>query len=110
MAVLVVDDDEAFAYVVGRWLSDAGFDVIAAPDTVAALAAFDEPDEIDALVTDIRMSPGMPHGFALGRTARARRPGLPVIYMTAYPDLAKAERDETHTVLSSRSSRTHLPS
>jgi CheY-like chemotaxis protein len=81
--VLVVEDNEAFAYAISRSILAAGHRVVNAPDTLAALDALDA-GPVDLVVTDIRMPPGKPHGFAFARMARMRRPQLPIVYMTGY--------------------------
>jgi CheY-like chemotaxis protein len=90
--VLIVEDDEAFAYAASKFVQAAGHRVVTAPDTLAALKAMDE-ESVDLVLTDIRMPPGKPHGFAFARMARLRRPRLPVIYMTGYPDCFDASRE-----------------
>jgi CheY-like chemotaxis protein len=97
--VLVVEDDEAFAYVAAKIVERAGHRVITASGSLAALNVLDAGRWIDLILTDIRMPPGEPHGFALCKMARARRPHLPVIFMTAYPNLAE-HADPDDTVLS----------
>jgi DNA-binding response OmpR family regulator len=46
------------------------------------------PGRIDLLVTDVMM-PGLT-GRELADRVRADRPGLPVLFMTGYPDLTAA--------------------
>jgi hypothetical protein len=41
----------------------------------------------------------MPHGFAMARMARYRRPKLKLLFVTAYRDIAEAEGDRLGTVL-----------
>lgn len=80
--VLLVEDDDALAERVGQLLREAGHEVSHAPDSLAALKAVGAIDRrLDLLVTTVRMPPHKPHGFALARMARARRPGLAVIYL-----------------------------
>ena len=96
--VLLVEDDDAFAYAASRDIESAGHRVITVSGSMAALSAIDADPSIDLLVTDIRLPPGEPHGFALANMARHRRPTLPVIYITAYDHLAETA-DETAAVL-----------
>jgi hypothetical protein len=49
-------------------------------------ARVQQPGQVHALVTDIRMPSGQPHGFALARIARFRHPEVVVAYTTGYPD------------------------
>ena len=85
--VLVVDDEERMATVVAAALGRAGYDCETAASGEAALAALDARGA-DALVTDWKM-PGM-DGLELLRRARERRPGLPVILLTAYGTVPSA--------------------
>lgn len=89
--ILLVDDDAAYAYSAEKALTVAGFRVVVAGEFSAALRVL-ENERVDLLLVDVQM-PGQPHGFALARMARRRVPSLPVVYMTAYPDLAESERE-----------------
>jgi two-component system cell cycle sensor histidine kinase/response regulator CckA len=80
--VLLVEDKEAVRVLTSRILSDAGYLVSDAPDGVEALAAFG--DEVDVLVTDVVM-PGI-SGQELADELRARRPGLPVVFVSGYTE------------------------
>ena len=84
--ILVVDDDEAFCYVAGKVLRQAGHHVCLAPDHRLALQILESPQPLDLLITDLVM-PGRVNGFALARMARMRRDDLKVLYMSAYDDL-----------------------
>lgn len=82
--VLLVEEDEPLAERIGELLRAAGHEVCHAVDSLAALKIVDTPERrLDVLVTPIHMPPQRPHGFALARMARLRRPGLAVIYLTA---------------------------
>jgi CheY-like chemotaxis protein len=96
--ILLVEDDEAFAYAATKAIEGAGYRVVTARTTMAGLQAIDADPSIDLLVTDIKMPPGQPHGFALANMAHQRRPRLPVIYVTAYPELAE-HGDEKDRIL-----------
>jgi CheY-like chemotaxis protein len=78
--ILLVDDEEAVAYVFSRYLERAGYRVTARLNPFEALAVAD--GEIDMLVTDFRM-PGMTGGSLVTRL-RERMPGLPALIVTAY--------------------------
>ena len=52
----------------------------------AALEILDRDDEIDLMVLDFAM-PGM-NGAEVAREARARRPQLPILFVTGYADTA----------------------
>jgi CheY-like chemotaxis protein len=91
--ILLVEDDEAFRYSVARYLTDAGYVVIVAPDSMAALHELSSGAAIDLLVTDIVMPQGKPHGIALARMARMRRASLPIILVTGYEDVVRDSSD-----------------
>jgi DNA-binding NtrC family response regulator len=87
--VLVVDDDEACCYALAKLIRHAGYDVVEASTFTPALDALDEAERpIDVLLTDVKMTV---HGFALARMAQHRQPGIKVLYLTGFPELAKAE-------------------
>jgi CheY-like chemotaxis protein len=95
--VLLVEDDEAFRYAATRELEGAGYRVLASPGSMAALA-IEERECPDILVTDVRLPPGEPHGLALGLMMRDRRPRLPILYVTGYPELVD-EQDRNRTLV-----------
>jgi len=86
-AVWIVDDDESIRWVLERALSREGFDVRAFASARDCLSALDL-DSPQVLVSDIRM-PGE-SGIELLQKVKARRPGMPVIIMTAFSDLDSA--------------------
>jgi two-component system response regulator MprA len=79
-AILVVDDDAAIRRMLERTLAAAGYDVAAAPDGGAALAAI-ERSAPDLLVLDV----GLPDldGLAVCRRLRGKGLALPVLMLTA---------------------------
>ena len=81
--ILLVDDDLVFGAAAAHVLRAAGFEVFVAPDYRLALEDLESTRSIDVLITDIVM-PQRVNGVALSRMAQMRRPGLKVIYMTAY--------------------------
>lgn len=82
--VLVVDDDEAVREVTAGFLLDLGYAVLEAGSGGAALEVLDTQDGIELLLLDFAM-PGM-NGAELAREARARRPQLPILFLTGYAD------------------------
>jgi signal transduction histidine kinase len=82
--VLVVDDDEAVREVTAGFLLDLGYSVVEAGSGGAALEVLDRQEEIELLLLDFAM-PGM-NGAELAREARARRPKLPIVFLTGYAD------------------------
>jgi len=83
--ILVVDDDVRTARLLVRMLRDDGFEVELATDGASAIGRLARQPTPDVLVTDIRM----PHadGVAVAKYARSRRPGLPVVVVTGYPEM-----------------------
>ena len=62
--------------------------------TSGSFLAFDELDRhpVDIVIADVRLNPGEPHGIALGRMIRNRNQNMPVVLVTAYPELLEAEK------------------
>lgn len=81
--VLLVDDEEFILETAREALFDAGYRVFTAEGGEAALSRV-ENDEIDIVVTDLRM-PEM-DGFDLIRTLRARHPNLPIVAASGVAD------------------------
>jgi CheY-like chemotaxis protein len=79
----VVEDDQDMRALAVESLEGFGYKVIAAADGAAALAALDANPETDLLLTDVILS-GPLDGRAVAREACARRPDLPVVYMSGY--------------------------
>lgn len=84
--VLVVDDDTAVREVTATILTELGYRVIEAGSGGAALEVLDQHAEIDLMLVDFAM-PGM-NGAEVAREARARRPQLPILFVTGYADTA----------------------
>jgi two-component system response regulator PilR (NtrC family)/two-component system response regulator HydG len=85
--VLIVDDDPAMREMVVSLLGDLGFDAVGQKGAEEAIAYVAE-HEVDAVVSDIRM-PGKT-GLELVGEIHARRPGTPVILMTAFGSIDSA--------------------
>src|SRR5665213_3465754 len=86
-AILVVDDDDTALCILQRALVAPGVRITIANNGVSALAALKAHD-FDVLVSDIRM-PGM-SGLKLLHAVREHDLDLPVVLMTASPDLKTA--------------------
>ena len=86
--ILVVDDEpDVEALILQRFrykIRDEAVSFLFARDGVEALAVLKADDNIDLVVTDINM-PGM-SGLELLPKARAARPDVPIIMITAYGD------------------------
>jgi PAS domain S-box-containing protein len=79
--VLVVEDEPALGRVIARILTDGGYRVLTATSGPQALS-LNERQTCDLLLTDVIM-PDM-SGRRLAELLHARRPGLPVLYMSGY--------------------------
>ena len=75
----MVEDADAVRVLTGRILYAAGYQVVSVESGAVALERL---DAADVLVTDVVM-PGM-SGVELAVTARERRPGLPVVFVSGY--------------------------
>jgi len=83
--IVVVDDDAHVRQSISRALRHRGYDVLEATDGRAALKLLhDHGRDVALLVTDVVM-PVM-DGRELVEMARARRPTLPVLYISGYTD------------------------
>ncbi|MCO5123832.1 MAG: nitrogen regulation protein NR(I) [Rhizobacter sp.] len=85
--IWIVDDDHAIRFVLEKALAREGLEVRSFTNAREVLAALDDSVP-QVLVSDIRMPGGS--GLELLTSVKARKPGLPVIVMTAYSDLDSA--------------------
>ncbi len=82
--ILVVEDEMMVRELTQMILERSGFRVIAAEDAANALRVWAErKEEIDLLLTDIRMPGGM-NGRELAQQILAEKPTLPVVYASGY--------------------------
>ncbi|TNE92890.1 MAG: sigma-54-dependent Fis family transcriptional regulator [Deltaproteobacteria bacterium] len=79
--ILIVDDEPSIRKVLSAHLRKAGYDVQAAEDGAAGIAAMQE-DLFHAVVTDLKMP--VVDGLELLTWATENQPGLPVILITAH--------------------------
>lgn len=86
--VLVVDDEAAIRYSVGKTLQRVGYNVREAASGEDALE-YMRSQIFDVVLTDIRMPPGL-DGLELIRRIKDQDPDTVVILMTAYPHLTTA--------------------
>lgn len=87
--ILVAEDDNEIAEMVGQMLSELGYDSTRAPNGSAALSRLENGAKPDALLSDMVM-PGEVDGLELARRARQIHPKLPVVLVTGYSPAAGA--------------------
>lgn len=85
-SILLVEDDESILRLSTHVLEMAGYRVAPMPESESALhrAKSRRDETYHLLLTDVRMDPHM-SGARLAHLLRQERPGLKVLYMTAYP-------------------------
>jgi two-component system cell cycle sensor histidine kinase/response regulator CckA len=84
--ILIVDDNDEIVELVKCMLAMEGYETIDGCSGEDALYLNERyPFTINLLLTDIRMSPNM-NGCDLAQAMRIIRPGIKVIYMSAFTD------------------------
>ncbi|HEY0523756.1 MAG TPA: ATP-binding protein, partial [Stellaceae bacterium] len=81
--ILLVEDDEDVRAYTEEALEELGYSVLTAADGPAALQVLSEHPGVDLFFTDVGL-PGSLNGRQLAEEARARRPGLRVLFTTGY--------------------------
>jgi signal transduction histidine kinase/ActR/RegA family two-component response regulator len=95
--ILLVDDDNAVREVTAAMLRELGYAIIEAGSGGAALDLLEREPNIDLVLVDFAM-PGM-SGAEVARQTRARRPGLPILFVTGFADRsALAGVGEAHII------------
>jgi len=84
LTILLIDDDNAVREVTRAILHDLGYRVLEAGSGGAALDLIEREPNIDLMVADFAM-PGM-NGAEVARLAKAKRPSLPVLFVTGFAD------------------------
>ena len=87
--IFLVDDDDGSRNAMTRALERAGHQVVGYASAEEALAAMRGGDDVDMIVSDVRMPPGM-DGYEFLRLVRAERPELPFVLVTAFGDVDDA--------------------
>jgi CheY-like chemotaxis protein len=85
--VLLVEDEESVRQPVAQRLRDLGYDVLEAAHGSEALRLLEDGAHVDLLITDVGLPAGI-NGREVAEAVRARRPGVPVLFLTGY---AKAD-------------------
>jgi two-component system nitrogen regulation response regulator GlnG len=86
--VWIVDDDQSIRWVLEKALQREKIPYRSFSNPQDVLDAFDEKQEPQVLISDIRMPRG--NGIDLLQQVKAEHPNVPVIIMTAYSDLDSA--------------------
>jgi signal transduction histidine kinase len=84
--IVLVDDDNAVREVTAALLRNFGYDVLEAGSGGAALELLDRNASVDLIIIDFAM-PGM-SGAELARTIQARRPALPILFVSGFAERA----------------------
>jgi CheY-like chemotaxis protein len=84
--ILVIDDDDAVREITSAMLRDRGYTVVEVGSGGAALEALDQEPRIDLVLIDFAM-PGM-SGAEVARRVQAKRPALPILFVTGFADRA----------------------
>ncbi len=87
--ILLVEDEDVVRELAVEVLREQGYRVLEAADAQAALRILAGGDAVDLLLTDVGL-PGM-NGRELALAARARQPGLKVLFITGYAHHAVGE-------------------
>lgn len=88
MRILVVEDEVLIRMIIVETLEEDGFETLEAATGNEALRLIDDPDDVGLLVTDLHL-PG-PSGVAVAQHIRALHPSVPVLFISARPDLLKS--------------------
>lgn len=79
--ILVVEDEPLVAFDNEQVLKDAGYEVVATVDSLAAARAVIEKEPLDLVLTDIKLN-GDGDGTGVARVARNR--SVPVLFVTGH--------------------------
>jgi PAS domain S-box-containing protein len=94
LKVLLVEDEPEVRKVIGTFLDALGVRFTSAVDGEQALAWLEADGDVDLLLTDIALGPGM-RGTDLARSAQQRDPDLAVLLMSGFaPELLEPDPDQ----------------
>ena len=86
--ILVVDDEEPIRFLCEDLLASLNYEVVTVPDGEAAMAKLEERDDIDIVISDLRM-PGI-DGLEVTRRVRTKYPSVDVIVLTGFASIESA--------------------
>ena len=86
--ILLVEDEPLVAFDNEHLLKESGYEVVATVDNLAAAREVIETEELDLVLTDIRLNGD---GDGKGVAEIARRKGVPVLFVTGLSDEAHAD-------------------
>jgi CheY-like chemotaxis protein len=89
--ILVVEDDTSVRMLLIDVLTDLGYHVLEAIDSVTALPILEDKVRIDLLVSDVGL-PGL-NGRQLAEIALTTRPELKVLFVTGYAAMAASRAE-----------------
>ncbi len=87
--ILLVDDDPAILHLTETVLAASGYRVCSATDASRALAVLRQHADINLLLTDVNLSPGI-SGLELAEIVTTQKPTLPVVIISG--DIMTAEQ------------------
>ena len=90
--VLIVEDDDAFAYAASRHFQKLGYTTIVASGSLSALQELSSGKRVDVVITDVRLKDGEPDGVALARMICNRDSAMSVLLVTGYPEMVEREQ------------------
>jgi signal transduction histidine kinase/ActR/RegA family two-component response regulator len=94
LRVLLVDDDDEVASLAAEMIKELGHDVRRVANGAKAIEVLDSSEPLDLVFSDVVM-PGGISGIDVALEIWLRRPGLPVVLATGFPDaLREAEADK----------------
>ena len=88
-SVLIVDDEPLVLEIFCDVLADAGINVVTAASAIEAMRILTD-STFDTIVTDLHLVPF--DGFEIGRFAREKREGTPVLIVTGRPSYEHQQR------------------
>ena len=96
--ILLVEDDDVVADMVGQMLSELGYDATRVANAHLALDVLNRDEAFDMVLSDMIM-PGEMNGLELAHEIGRRRPNLPILLTTGYSDAAAAAANEGRRLL-----------